>query len=67
MHHRVHAVFLEQRAHQVAVAHLAHDERRIDHRLAKAARQVIEHHHGLAALAQLQRDVAADVARTTGD
>ena len=53
--------------HRVAIADVADDQRRIEHRLAEAARQVIEDHDPLAAGAQLQHGVAADVARAAGD
>ena len=67
MQHRVDAVLVEERAHCGAVADVADDERGIEHRLAEAARQVIEHHHALAVRPQLQYHVAADVARASGD
>ena len=57
MHHRVHLVLAQEPAHRVAVADLADDQRRIEHRLAEAARQVIQDHDALAARAQLQGHV----------
>ena len=53
--------------HRVAIADLADDQRRVEHRLAEAARQVVEDHDPLAPGAQLQHGVAADVARTSCD
>ena len=67
MHHRIHAVLGEERQHRGALADLPHHQRRVAYRLAKAARQVIEHHHALAARAQLQHHVTADVACPAGD
>ena len=54
-------------ATSVAVADVADDQRRAQHGLAKAVRQIIEHDHPLAARAQLQQHVAADIARAAGD
>jgi len=67
VHHRLDLVLLQQGTHPGAVANVAGDEWCIEHRLAKSARQVIEHDYALAALAQLQGNVAADVARAAGD
>ena len=67
MQHRVDGVLFEERAHRGTVADAADHERGIEHRLAEAARQVIEHHHALAVRPQLQDCVAADVARASGD
>ena len=67
MHDGVDGVLSEKRADGSAIADLADDQRGIEHCPAKPPRQVIEHHHALAARAQLQHHVAADVARTAGD
>ncbi len=67
MHHRVDLVLPQHPLDRGAVADLADDERRVEHRLAEAAREVIEHHHPLAARAQLQDHVRADVAGAPGD
>ena len=67
MHHRIDAVLLEQPQHRVAVADLADDERRIEHRLAKTPRQIVQDDDPFAAGSQLQDRVAADVACASGD
>ncbi len=67
MHHGVDAVLAQGPEHGLAVAHLADDERRIEHRLAEAAREVVEHDDPLAAGAELKDDVAADIAGAAGD
>ena len=67
MHHRVDAVLLQEAAHPLAVGDRADDEGGVEGRLAKAARQVVQDQHPLAARAQLQGHVTADVARAAGD
>ncbi len=67
MHHRVDFVLLEQPGDRLAVTDLADHERGIEDRLAEPARQVIEHHHPLAARPQLQDHMGADVAGAPGD
>ena len=65
--HGVDAVFTQQAADELAVADLADDQRGIERRLAEARGQVVEHDDPLAAFAQLQDHVAADVAGAAGD
>ena len=67
MHDRADLVFAEGARHKFAIADVADDQRRIAYRLAKARRKVVEHHHALAAIAQLQRDVTADIAGAARD
>ena len=67
VHHGVDAVAAQRLEHRGAVADPGDHERSVEHRLAEAARQVVEHHHALAALTQLERDVTADVTGTAGD
>ena len=57
VHDGVDLVALEQLRDRVAVADLADDQRGAQGGLAKAARQVIQDHHPLAARGELQRDV----------
>ncbi len=59
--HGVHIVFAHQAADQLPIADVTDDQGRIGDRLPKSARQIIEHHHGFAAFAQLQHHVAADI------
>lgn len=67
MHHGVYRVGTQQLEDRFAIADPADHERRVNDRLAKTARQVIEHHDPLAARAQLQHYVAANVAGAAGD
>ena len=67
MHHRVDAVLRSVSQHLLPVADVRHDQRRIEHALAEAGGQIVEHDHALAARAQLQHRVAADVAGAAGD
>jgi hypothetical protein len=67
MHDGVHAMFRQQCIHQLAVTHVSHHQRRAVHGLAEAGRQVVEHHHALAARDQLQHGVAADIAGAARD
>ncbi len=62
VHHGAHGVAAQYLEHLLAVSHLAHDEGGVEHRLAEARRQVIQHDDPLTACAQLQDHVAADVA-----
>ena len=57
MHHGVHRVALQQLRHGCAVAHLADDERRVERRLAKPPRQIIQDDDALSARGELQRHV----------
>ena len=54
-------------ADELAVADLADHQRGVEHRLPEAGDETVEHHDLLAALAQLQDDVAADVTGAAGD
>ncbi len=67
MHHGIDLVLLQEPPDRVPVADLADNQRGIEDRLAEAAREVIEHHHPLAARPQLQDHVGADVAGAPGD
>ena len=67
MHHGVHVVLGEHPCHERSVAHVADDERGVEHGLAKAGRKVVEDDHALAALAQQQRGMTADVTGAAGD
>src|SRR6185437_4469196 len=64
---RVHLVRPQRPEHLLAVADLAEDQRRVEHRLAEARREVIEHDDALATRPELQHDVTADVAGSAGD
>ena len=64
MQHGVHVVLAQHAADERGVSDIAQHERGIEHGLAEAGTEVVEHHH---ALAQLQHRVAADVARAAGD
>ena len=57
----------QQATDQFAVADVADDQWGIEHGLAKAGDQAVEHDDLLATFAQLQDDVAADVAGAAGD
>jgi hypothetical protein len=57
----------QERQHDLAVTGVAHDERTIEHRLAKPGDQIVENDHALATGSQLQRDVTADVASAASD
>ncbi len=67
MHDRADLVFGEGSGQQLAISDIAHDQRGIADRLAKPGRQIVQHHDPLAAVAQLQDHVAADIARATRD
>ncbi len=67
VHHRAGAVLVDEPLEQRAVGHVADDQRRVAHRLPEPGAQVVEHHDALAAVAQLQHDVTADVAGAAGD
>ncbi len=66
MHHRVDAVLTQGLEHGLAIADLADDERGVEDRLAEAPREIVEDDDPLAARAQLQDDVAADIAGAAG-
>src|SRR5579885_2292500 len=66
VHDRIDAVLAQHLEHRLPVAHLAYDEGRIEHGLAEASRQVIQHDHALSAPAKLEHHVAADVAGAAG-
>lgn len=67
MHHGVHVVFGEHPRHKGGITDVADDQRRVKHRLAKAGREVVEDDHVLAALAQQQGSMTADVTGAAGD
>ena len=67
VHDGIDLVLSQHAVHQLAVADVADDQRRIAHRLAKAGVEIVEHHHALAARLQLQQHMAADVAGAAGD
>ena len=67
MQHGVDVVLAQHPRDERGVGDIAQHEGRIEHGLAEAGAEVVEHHHALAALAQLQHRVAADVARAAGD
>jgi hypothetical protein len=67
MHHGVDLMLPEYPHHRVPIADLPDHQRGVEHGLAEAARQIIEDHHPLAARAQLQRRMTADVAGAAGD
>ena len=68
MHDGVDRVLAEHALDQRAIADVADDElARRAYRFAKSGAEIVEHDDRLAALAQLQRDVAADVAGAAGD
>jgi len=66
VHHRADAVLAQYFEHHIAVADLTDDEGGIEHRLAKAPRQVIEHDHPFAPGAKLKHDVTTDIAGAAG-
>ena len=64
MRDRVDRMLADDPRHQRLVTEIALDEGRLrGHRPAEPGRQIVEHHDGLAGIAQGQRHVAADVAR----
>ena len=68
VHHRVDAVLVRSTSSTISRSPtLPDDERRVEHRLAEAAGQIVQHDDPLAAGAQLEDDVAADVAGAAGD
>ena len=67
MHDRLDRMGPQDLADGLPVAHLADDERGIEHRLAKAAGQIVQHDDALAAVAQLEGDMTADVACAAGN
>ena len=52
---------------ELAVAGVADDEWRVEHRGAKAGRKIVQHDGVCAQLAQLPNDVAADVSGAAGN
>src|SRR5690606_29746599 len=66
-HHRVDVVGAEQALQQGRVADVADHQLPVQHRIAVAGAEVVQHHDVLAALAELAHHVAADVAGTAGD
>ncbi len=67
MHDRIDLMLLQNLQDELAVAHVTHHQGRIEHGLAEPRIQIVEHHHLLAAGAQLKHGVAADVAGAAGD
>ncbi len=67
MHDRADGVFGEHALDQCLVADLPDHQRGVEHGLAKAGAEVVEHDDAFARLAQLAHDVAADVAGAAGD
>ena len=67
VHHRVDPVLGSMRRNELAIAGVAHDERSVQHGLAEAGHEIVEHDDGLAGFAELSRYVAADVTCATGD
>jgi hypothetical protein len=66
MHYGVHAMGAQDFEYRFPVADLADHEGRVEDRLPEASREIIQDHDPLAPRAQLEYDVAADVARPAG-
>ena len=67
VHHGVDIVGGEDLVEHLRVAGIADDEVAVQHGLAEAGRQVVEHDDPLTGLAELAHDVRADVAGSSGD
>jgi hypothetical protein len=67
MHDCVNSVSTEYFHHEIPIAHLSNDKRRIENRLPEARGQIVQHHHLLTASPKLQYDVASDVTGPAGD